>query len=150
MGKSRTVESLQVKRAEIEWAVKAYEAKLDQSRKDLAHVTAALAIFEATGDRKAMLAYANFTGIWKPRELWGLCLRFLESEGPLSTRELTALAIKASDMDTLDEVLAKIVANKIVYIMRAQEKRRAIRRAGMRDGACIWALQAPSGGTGAV
>jgi len=140
MGKSRTVESLQVKRDEIAWAVKAYEAKLDQARKDLVHVTGALAIFEATGDRKAATAYANFTGIWKPRELLGLCLRFLESEGPLSTRELAARAIKTSGMDTLDEVLAKIVANKIVYIMRAQEKRRAIRRAGVRDGACIWAL----------
>jgi hypothetical protein len=37
-------------------------------------------------------------------------------------------------------VLAKVVANKIVYVMRAQEKRRAIRRAGIKDGACIWSL----------
>jgi hypothetical protein len=50
-----------------------------------------------------------------------------------------ARAIKASGMDTLDEVLAKVVANKIVYVMRAQEKRRTIQRAGIRDGACIWA-----------
>jgi hypothetical protein len=84
------------------------------------------------------MAYANFTRIWKSRELLGLCVGFLEAEGPLSTRELAARAIKASDMDTQDDMLAKIVANKIVYIKRAQEKRKTIRRAGMRDGACIW------------
>jgi hypothetical protein len=53
--------------------------------------------------------------------LLGLCIGFLESEGQLSTRELAARVIKASHMDTLDEVLAKVVANKIVYVMRAQE-----------------------------
>ena len=135
MTKSRTVESLQVKRAEIEWAVTAYQAKLDQARKDLAHVTAALAIFEATGDRKAMLAYANFNGIWKPRELLGLCLGFLELEGPLSTRDLAQRVLTASGMDAQDKVLAKTVANKLVYVLRAQEKRRA----GMRADVCIWA-----------
>jgi hypothetical protein len=35
-------------------------------------------------------------------------------------------------------VPAKIVANKIVYVMRALEKRRVIRWAGIKDGACIW------------
>jgi hypothetical protein len=43
-------------------------------------------------------------------------------------------------MDTTDTVLSKIVANKIVYIMRAQEKRCAVQRAGVKDGASIWAL----------
>lgn len=139
MGKSRTVESLQVKRDEIAWAVKAYEAKLDQARKDLAHVTAAIAIFEATGDRKAMLAYANFNGIWKPRELLALCLGFLETEGPLSTRDLAQRVLTASGMDTADKVLSKTVANKLVYVLRAQEKRGKVRRAGMRADVCVWA-----------
>jgi hypothetical protein len=138
--KSRTVESLQVKKAEIEWAVNAYEKNLHQARADLAHVTAALAIFEATGDRKATTAYANFNGIWKPRELLGLCMRFLESEGPLSTRELAQRVLTASGMDAADKVLAHTVACKIIYIMRAQEKRRAIGRAGIKDGACLWLM----------
>ena len=137
--KSRTVESLQVKKAEIEWALAAYQAKADQAHKDLAHVTAALAIFEATGDRKAMLAYANFNGIWKPRELMGLCMGFLESEGPLSTRDLAQRVLTASGMDTADKVLAQTVTHKIVYLMRAQEKRGKVRRAGMRADVCIWA-----------
>jgi hypothetical protein len=64
---------------------------------------------------------------------------FLDSEAPLSTRELAVRAIEASDMDTQDEVLAKIVANKIVYVTRVQEKRRNISRAGMRADVCIWA-----------
>lgn len=139
--KPRTIESLEVKKAEIEWAVEAYGRKYRQAQTDLAHITAALALFEASGDRKATAAYANFAHIWKPRELLGLCLGFLESEGPLSTRELAARAIKASGMDTLDGVLAKVVANKVVYVMRAQEKRRAIRRVAMRADVCVWGLQ---------
>jgi alpha-D-ribose 1-methylphosphonate 5-triphosphate synthase subunit PhnI len=51
-------------------------------------------------------------GSGKSRELLGLCVGFLETEGPLSTRELAALAIKASDMDTQDDMLAKIMTNK--------------------------------------
>jgi len=139
MTKSRTVESLEVKRAQIAAAVAAYEAKLAQARKDLAHLTAAIAIFESGGDRKAMTAYVNFSRLWKPRELLGHCMALLESEGPLSTRELASKVIVRCQMDTQDTVLAQTVANKIVYVMRAQEKRRAIRRAGIKDGACIWA-----------
>jgi hypothetical protein len=74
MVKSRTVESLQVKRDQIAEAVAAYEAKLTQARTDLAHITAAIAIFEASGDRKAAMAYANFTRIWKvPRIAGPVC-----------------------------------------------------------------------------
>ena len=100
MAKSRTVESLQAKKAEIEWAVKAYGDKLHQAQADLAHVTAALAIFEVTGDMKATTAYANFNGIWKPRELMALCTGFLASESPLSTRELAQRVLLHSGMDS--------------------------------------------------
>lgn len=144
MAKSRTVESLQTKKAEIEWAVEAYGKKYHQAQTDLAHITAALALFEASGDRKAATAYANFARIWKPRELQALCMGFLASEGPLSTREIVAKAIKSSGMDTSDAVLAKVVAGKVVYVMRGQEKRGNVRRAGMRADVCIWAIAAPA------
>jgi hypothetical protein len=141
MAKPRTIESLQVKKAEIEWAVEAYGRRYRQAQTDLAHINGALALFEASGDRKAATAYANFTAIWKPRELMGLCVGFLESQGRLSTRELAARAIEASGMDTTDAVLAKVVANKIVYIMRAQEKRGKVKRTGARrNTACVWGL----------
>jgi hypothetical protein len=42
-------------------------------------------------------------------------------------------------MDILDEVLAKIVANKVDYIAGAQEKRGTACRAGMKNGASFWA-----------
>ena len=143
MAKPRTIESLQVKKAEIEWAVEAYGRKYRQAQTDLTHINGALALFEASGDRKAATAYANFTNIWKPRELMVLCVGFLDSQGPLSTRELAARAIEASGMDTEDAVLAKVVANKIVYIMRAQEKRLKVKRTGARrNTACVWALTA--------
>lgn len=143
MARSRTVETLRLKKAEIEWAVEAYGKKYRKAQADLAHLTAAISIFDATGDRKTAAAYANFHSLWKPGQLLGLCRSFLEEEGPLSTRELAARAIKASDMDPLDQVLATIVANKIVYIMRAQEKRRVVIRPGVREGAALWELSKP-------
>jgi len=86
----------------------------------------------------AATAYASFARNWEAprvsRAVYGLSGVW----EPLSTRELAARAIKASDIDTLDQVSLKIAANKIVYVMRAQEKRRAICRAGIRDGASIW------------
>lgn len=139
MAKSRTVESLQTKQAEIEWAVKAYGDRLRQAEAALAHVTAALAIFESTGDRKATLAYANFNAIWKPGELMALCVGFLGSAGPLSTRELAQRVLIHSGMDAHDKVLAQTVTNKLVYVMRAQEKRGKVKRAGMRADVVVWA-----------
>jgi hypothetical protein len=68
-----------------------------------------------------------------------LCTGFLESEGPLSTRELAQRVLTHSGMDTRDKVLAQTVANKLIYVMRAQEKRGKIGRAGMRADVCIWA-----------
>jgi len=69
----------------------------------------------------------------------GLCTGFLESEGPLSTRDLAQRVLTHSGMDTADKVLAQTVAQKLVYILRAQEKRGKIGRAGMRADVCIWA-----------
>jgi hypothetical protein len=139
MAKPRTIESLQVKKAEVEWAVKAYEAKLNQSRKDLDHLNAALAIFEASGDRKAMTAYVNYRALWKHGELFNLCMRVLESEGPLSTREMTLRILRSEGMDTADEVLIQTVVQKITHIMRRKERLGAIVRAGMRADVCVWA-----------
>jgi hypothetical protein len=46
----RTVTTLRSKRAEILASISLYEMRLAQARADLAHVTACIAIFEASGD----------------------------------------------------------------------------------------------------
>lgn len=141
MAEIRTVTTLRNKRAEIESAIGNYEARLKQARADLAHITAAIAIFEASGDREAMTAYVDIHRIWKRGELMRLCRGFLASEGPLSTRQLAELAMTASGLDASDKVLAKSVAHKIVYAMRAQEIRGKITRIGKSKGACVWGLE---------
>jgi hypothetical protein len=47
MAEIRTVTTLRRKREEIKRAIRNYEKRLDQTRADLAHLTAAIAIFEA-------------------------------------------------------------------------------------------------------
>ncbi len=52
MGEIRTVTTLRRKRKEIADSIRLYERQLEQARADLAHVTAAIRIFEASGDAK--------------------------------------------------------------------------------------------------
>jgi len=136
----RTVTTLTSKREEIERAIVGYEARLKQARADLAHITAAIAIFDASGDHADMLAYVDIHRIWKRGGLMNLCKGFLRDEGPLCTRALAERAMKASGLDASDKVLAKAVAFKIVQAMRAQHMRGQIRDAGKAKGARVWAL----------
>lgn len=141
MAEIRTVTTLRSKRVEIEAAIVNYEARLTQARADLAHITAAIAIFEASGDHKAMQAYVDIHRLWKRGELMNLCKGFLESEGPLSTRDLAQRAMKASGLDATDKVLAKSVGFRIVQAMRAQHLRGRILDAGRIRGMRVWGLK---------
>jgi hypothetical protein len=49
MAEIRTVTTLRYKRDEIRRAIRDYEKRLDQARADLAHIAAAIAIFEGKG-----------------------------------------------------------------------------------------------------
>ncbi len=97
MAEIRTVTTLSTKREEIQRVIAGYEAKLAQARADLAHITAAIKIFEATDDPDAMRAYVDTHRIWKRGELMTLCKGFLESEGPLSTKALAERMSVAPD-----------------------------------------------------
>ena len=140
MAEIRTVTTLRSKREEIERAIVGYEARLNQARADLAHITAAIAIFEASGDHADMLAYVDIHRIWKRGQLMEMCKGFLKAEGPLCTRALAERAMKASGLDASDKVLGKAVAWKIVQAMRAQHLRGQIADAGKIKGARVWAL----------
>lgn len=142
MGEIRTVTTLRSKKAEIESSIANYETRLNQARADLAHITAAIAIFEATGDRGAMAAYVDIHRIWKRGEMMRLCKGFLEREGPLDTRALAQRVMIAAGLDAGDKVLAKTVAFKIVQAMRQQYLRGTICDAGKRKGVRVWALNA--------
>ena len=141
MHEIRTVTTLRTKQEEIQRAIVGYEARLNQARADLAHITAAIAIFEATGAPGDMQAYVDVHRLWKRGELIRLCKGFLESEGPLNTRQLAERAVKALGFETGDKVLTKTIALKIVQAMRQQYLRGTIGDAGKFRGARIWALK---------
>jgi hypothetical protein len=55
----RTVTTLRSKRAEILASISLYEKRLAQARADPAHVTACIAIFEASGDGEELSSYVD-------------------------------------------------------------------------------------------
>jgi hypothetical protein len=59
MAEIRTVTTRRSKRAEIIAAIANYEKRLAQARADLAHITAAIAIFEASGDLEEIPPYTS-------------------------------------------------------------------------------------------
>jgi len=65
MHEIRTVTTLRSKQADIERAIAADEAKIAQARPDLAHINAAIGIFEAADSPEAVRAYADLHQIWK-------------------------------------------------------------------------------------
>jgi hypothetical protein len=97
MGEIRTVTTLRAKREEILISIKLYEKQIAQARPDLAHITAAIRIFEASGDPKEMSRYVDTYRMFKRGEPIDLCKEVLAT-GPKSTRELAlhVMAAKAS------------------------------------------------------
>ena len=95
MAEIRTVTTLRSKRAEIIAAIANYEKKLAQARADLAHITAAIAIFEASGDFEEIPPYVDIHRCFKRGEAIALCKEALAAHDPLNTRQL-ALKVMAA------------------------------------------------------
>jgi hypothetical protein len=93
MGEIRTATTLRAKREEIQASIKLYEERIKQARADLAHVTACIKIFVASGDAQEMPKYVDVYRLFKRGEQMAVCKEALAS-GPKSTREL-ALAVMA-------------------------------------------------------
>ncbi|RYC31884.1 hypothetical protein D3273_10625 [Lichenibacterium minor] len=133
------VATLKAKRHDIEASVKAYEAKLAQARRDLAHVQATLALF-ATDDPGTIRAYTDTSRLFNRGEVWGLCCQALAERGPMDTRELSRWVATSKGMDAADPVLCKALAYRIVQSMTLQWKRKRIGSEGIRKGVRVWAL----------
>src|SRR3954447_24218945 len=110
MAEIRTVTTLRRKRDEIAASIRLYEQQVAQARADLAHVTAAIRIFEASGDPKGMARYVDTHRLFKYGEPWAICQAALAKHGNLSTRQLALEVMRAKGLDTADKVLAKGIA----------------------------------------
>jgi hypothetical protein len=94
MSEIRTVTTLRSKRDEIAQSIRLYEERIKQARADWAHITAAIRIFEASGDPKEMGRYVDTYRMFRRGEPIAACKEALAT-GPKSTRELALHVMKA-------------------------------------------------------
>ncbi len=139
MGEIRTVTTLKAKREEIVHSIRLYEDKIKQARADLAHITAAIKIFEASGPAEDMPRYVDTYRLYSRGEQMKLCFEALSS-GPKTTRELALHVMKAKGFDLGDKVLAKGVAARLIHSLRMHETRKRILRDGKKGTALVWKL----------
>jgi hypothetical protein len=139
MSEIRTVTTLRRKRDEIAASIRLYEQQLAQARADLAHVTAAIRIFEASGDPKGMARYVDTHRLFKRGEPIALCKQALAS-GPKTTRDLAKHVMASKGLDVADKVLVKGITHQMVHALRMQWKRGNIVLDGKRHGMSVWRL----------
>jgi hypothetical protein len=93
MAESQTVVILKAKREEIAAAIENYECELERARADFAHITAALAIFDADDKPGSQRPYTHLVRGFRYGEIAAWCRQKL-AEGRLSTPELARHVMK--------------------------------------------------------
>ena len=133
MAEIRTVTTLKSKRDDITRAIAAYEKKLNQARADLAHINAAIRIFEL-GDAEGKFAapYVDIYRLFKRGEMAAICRDALK-DGPRNTRELALVVMKARGLDTGDKVLAKAIGYRLIHTLRIQARIGKLAAIGAED-----------------
>src|SRR3954468_18217 len=134
MAEIRTVTTLKSKRDEIAASIAAYERKLAQARADLAHINAAIKIFEASGDPADMARYVDVKRIFKRTEVSEICKAAMAQEGPLDTGELAIRVMRTKGLDAGDAVLRSSIALRIVQALTQQVRRGTLLTPGKRRG----------------
>src|SRR5690242_9607091 len=138
MSEIRTVTTLRAKRDEILSSIKLYERQLEQARADLAHVAAAIRIFEASGDPKDLPRYADIHRIFRRGETWEICRAALARNGPMTTKELAVECMRVRNLETGDKVLARSLCMRLINSLGKQELRGKLARDGKRKGTIVW------------
>jgi len=140
MAEIRTVTTLKAKRDDITRSIAAYEKKLNQARADLAHINAAIRIFElGDAEGKFSAPYVDIYRMFKRGEMAAICREALAS-GPQNTRQLALVVMKAKGLDTGDRVLAKAVSYRLIHALRIQARIGKIVGMGRDKAARVWRL----------
>ena len=132
MPEIRTVTTLRRKRDEIAASIRLYERQLEQAKADLAHVLAAIRIFEASGDPKDATRYMDVHRLFRRGEPWAICREALAAKGPMTTKELVEELMKARKLPAGDKVLGRALGMKLVNSLGKQELRGRLIRDGKR------------------
>jgi len=139
MAEIRTVTTLRKKRDQIRRLIRDYERRLDQAKADLAHIAAAIHIFEAKGGDTTLPAYADIQRLFRYAEGIKLAREAL-ADGPKTTREIAAYIAKAKGLDSGDTVMRKVICQRIIHQLRRQALQGNLAIDGKRQAAIIWRL----------
>jgi hypothetical protein len=140
MAEIRTVTTLRRKQHQIEAAIADHEKRLLQARADLAHINAAITIFEASGDTNTLASYVDMRRLFRIGELTAMCKAAL-TDGPKDTREIAAYIVETKGLDGGDHVLAKAIVRRINYVLRIQARGGTLVVTGRYKDAYIWRLK---------
>jgi hypothetical protein len=140
MAESHKVYALRKKQDEIRGVICRYEALLRRAQQDLAHINAALYLFEAAGRPADYPAYVDLSRVYKRGETTRICLEALKEEGPLDTRELGLRVMRAKGIDETDAILRNGVNFRVIHALSRLHKKRQIIRLGKTKRAFVWQI----------
>jgi len=141
MADPQILTTLRRKQADIEEAIAAYEAKIEEARRDLSAVNATIRIFEINATPRGVKVYTDLHRLFKWGEMASVCLAALASEGSLDTRELTLRVLRSKGLDEADPVLRKAITARLIHVLTQRWKRGGITDAGRRKGGIrVWGL----------
>ncbi|HWE72733.1 MAG TPA: hypothetical protein VG328_06200 [Stellaceae bacterium] len=143
MSEPIAVLALRRKRDQISGTIAHYERLVREAEHDLAHVNAALRLFEVTGEACDLPPYVDLNRLLRRGETTRICMEALAKEGPLDTRQLALRIIKAKGLSESDKVLAQSIALRVVQTLRMRARRNKVECVTKTKGVCLWRL--PSG-----
>jgi hypothetical protein len=120
MDQPQVINTLAVKRRQIEAYIGSLERDLEQARRDLSAILAASKVFAGEGPR--LTAYMNLTRLFPRRELPKLCREALDkAQGPISMIGIAQHVMTAKGLDASDRHLRKSICYQVVRILRRWE-----------------------------
>jgi hypothetical protein len=131
------IQSLKEKRAEIHGRIGAYQAQIAQAQHDLAHINAAIRLFTDPEYQRARYMVSH--GFFKKGEVADICVRHLNVDSELTTRELAERVMVERKLDVSDTTLRNSVVFKVVQALRHAARRKLVRMVEKRKGTCVWA-----------
>ena len=109
----------------------------DQARAVLAHLWAAIWIFESKSGDMTLPAYADIQRLFRYGEAFKLCTAALAS-GPMTTKELAVYVAKAKGLDAKDAVMRRAMARHLIHSLRLRAKQGQLVIDGKRKETVIW------------
>lgn len=140
MPEIQVINTLNTKRHEIEAYIGSLEQDLEQARRDLSAILAAIKVFSAEGPR--VTAYMNLAKLFPRHSLPKLAREALEANPDgISTVGVARYVMAAKGLDLGDRHLRKSIAYKLVQVLRRWERQRKVRRTGKEGSAVVWRLE---------